>query len=227
MISHDHKCIFIHIPKCAGTSVESALGHFDGHSGRGGQDHRSMRMIEKPSLSIYTLFSKENIKEYLKGVAYQNHIKTPNPKNKTVVTKKQYNEYFKFTIVRNPWARAFSWYKNVMRDEIHQKNLKITSEITLNHFLKCHAGKGMIRPQTYWLKNYRGDINFDYIGRFETLPATFKAIKQHLNLSQISFPHKIRGDSEDYKTQYDQESIELIRDVYREEIELFGYSFNN
>ena len=34
MISHQHKCIFIHIPKCAGTSIEfffkhnaAALGH--------------------------------------------------------------------------------------------------------------------------------------------------------------------------------------------------------
>ena len=25
-ISHTHRCIFIHIPKCAGTSVETALG---------------------------------------------------------------------------------------------------------------------------------------------------------------------------------------------------------
>ena len=26
MISHKHKCIFIHISKCAGTSIEYALG---------------------------------------------------------------------------------------------------------------------------------------------------------------------------------------------------------
>ena len=26
MISHKHKCIFIHIPKCAGSSIETAFG---------------------------------------------------------------------------------------------------------------------------------------------------------------------------------------------------------
>ena len=42
MISHKHKykCIFIHIPKCAGTSIEKALGHFELYNGRGRQDHR-------------------------------------------------------------------------------------------------------------------------------------------------------------------------------------------
>ena len=39
MISHKHQCIFVHIPKCAGTSIASALGHLDNHTGRGGQDH--------------------------------------------------------------------------------------------------------------------------------------------------------------------------------------------
>ena len=34
MVSHKHKCIFIHIPKCAGTSIEEALGHFDGYRGK-------------------------------------------------------------------------------------------------------------------------------------------------------------------------------------------------
>ena len=35
MISNDYRCIFIHIPKCAGTSIEDALGHLDNHPGRG------------------------------------------------------------------------------------------------------------------------------------------------------------------------------------------------
>ena len=66
MISHKHTFIFIHIPKCAGTSIESAFGHFDGFSGRGGQDHRSFRMIEKPIVSLNSLSSVENIKEIVK-----------------------------------------------------------------------------------------------------------------------------------------------------------------
>ena len=47
MISHRHRCIFIHIPKTAGTSIEERLA--DG-SLRGRQDHRSIRNLENSLL---------------------------------------------------------------------------------------------------------------------------------------------------------------------------------
>ena len=57
MISHKYKFIHIHIPKCAGTTIEKALGHFDGHKGRNGQDHRTIRMLEQPFLRINSIKS--------------------------------------------------------------------------------------------------------------------------------------------------------------------------
>ena len=71
MISHKHKCIFIHIPKYAGTSIEQALGHFDNYSGRGGQDHRSIRVIEQPLITPHTFSSKENIVEVVLRLRYK------------------------------------------------------------------------------------------------------------------------------------------------------------
>ena len=156
---------------------------------------------------------------------YYNYKKVANKKNKITVTKEQYEKYFKFAVVRNPWDRAFSWYKNVMRDKIHKKNQGITSDLTFNQFLKINIGKGMLRPQTYWLKNYKGLIPLDYIGRFETLQDTFTKIKEHLNLPEIEFPHKKKGSGEDYRSMYDEESIAHVKNVYHEDIQLFGYTF--
>lgn len=71
MISHKYKCVFIHIPKCAGTSIESALGHLDNHVGRGGQDHRTIRMIEKPLFTPRIFSSRENLYEVLRRIKHQ------------------------------------------------------------------------------------------------------------------------------------------------------------
>lgn len=226
MVSHKHECIFIHIPKCAGTSIETALGHFDGHTGRGGQDHRTIRMIEKPILKFATFSDKENILEVLRRTR-DSFKEAENPKNKISVTSEQYQSYFKFSFVRNPWARAFSWYKNVNRDEIHQKSLGLNEMISFKEFLKRFAGEGMLRPQTYWLKNFEGKIDLDFIGRFENLEEGFGEVAKRLNMQELSLPHKIKGSSKDYRDYYDDDSIQIVQKVYKEEIELFGYSFKD
>ena len=69
MISHKYKCIFIHLPKCAGTSIESALGHFE-NLRPGVQDHRSIRMIEKPFITPRAFSSQENIIEVLRRLKF-------------------------------------------------------------------------------------------------------------------------------------------------------------
>ncbi len=201
------------------------LGHLDNYVGRGGQDHRSLRMLEQPYIKPDILFSKENMIEILRRYRYENYKKILNKRSKYKVTKEQYNDYYKFTIVRNPWARAYSWYKNVMRDDIHIKNHKIVGRISLNVFLKEFAGKGHLKPQMYWIKNFNGSIPLNFIGKFENLSEDMNTVFKKLNIKNTSLPHKLKGETDDYRIHYDQESIEIIQEVYEEEIELFKYKF--
>jgi hypothetical protein len=225
MILHEHKCIFIHIPKCAGTSIELALGHLNDPEERGAQDHRSIRMIEMPAITLGTFSSKENILEIARRVRHQYVGKDTNPRNKFTVTKEQYDSYFKFTFIRNPWSRAFSVYVNVMRDKFHQKEYGITNQISLNAFLKLAVGKGFLRPQLYWMRDFNGCIPFDYIGRFENLAEDFRQICMRLGMAGLALPHENKGMSQDYRDYYDGASKDMILRAYKEEIDRFDYSF--
>ncbi len=224
MISHQYKCIFIHIPKCAGTSIEKALGHFDEYEGRGRQDHRSMRQIENSFASS----GPGSLKDFMRRILPIGRFKkrpSRNPKNDLVVTREQYDEYYKFTIIRNPWARAHSWYKNMMRDPLHHVKYGVTADLSFGDFLRDHAGKGLLKPQTWWLKSLDGSINLDHVGRFETLQDDFRRACEAMGISGIELPHILKGSAGGYKEHYDDESVELIATIYKEEIELFDYSF--
>jgi len=225
MISHKYQCIFIHIPKCAGTSIESVMGHLDDFDGRHGQDHRSIRVIQQPLFKSSSVSSMENISELLRRGKIHYINKEKNARNEYKLTEKQYRDYYKFTIVRNPWARAYSWYKNVMRDEIHLKKLNITNDTSFNVFLKKFAGKGLLKTQLYWIKDFEGNVPMDYIARFENLSEDISNIFRNLGLDNLSLPHKLKGAEDDYRNFYDEESIAIIEGVYGDEIALFGYSF--
>lgn len=221
MISHEFKCIFIHIPKTAGTSIEKKLGLFPEHgSKRGLQDHRTIAEIEPLTI-------KQTLSRACPGNA---EWLWPNIKNRircgNEIAPKQFNAYYKFTVVRNPWGRAFSWYRNVMRDPHHKKTLQLPSNCTFKEFVTRHLTGPIMRPQTSWLKDTSGNLAMDFIGRFENLENDFSVICQRLGFDNSDLPKVMMGDGSDYTKYYDEQSAEIIAKRYAEEIALFSYRFD-
>ena len=169
MISHEYKCIFIHIPKTAGSSIEKKLGLFE-NIGPGVQDHRTFREIEPFHVNhLIHLGRQDNAYLLLKKVNnYRRHYINP--------SGDEFKTYFKFTFVRNSWSRVFSWYKNVLRDEVHRKGLGVSEDCILKDFLKTTMNKWGLKSQLYWIQDHKGRMNMDFIGHFENLNEDFKGL---------------------------------------------------
>jgi hypothetical protein len=217
VISHKHQCIFIHIPKAAGTSIEKKLGLFEKPS-RDSQDHRTLAEIQPLSLhDAKRPLSYETTHAFYRKIIGQKE-------GRIFPTQVQYDSYYRFSFIRNPWSRVFSWYRNVFADPIHQKTYGVDQNCTFDTFVHEHLEQWALHPQLYWLRDRQGQIPYDFIGKFENLYADAATAFKSLGLDP-DLPKLNMGTGESYQTYYNQTTKTIVAQKYAEEIEMFGYYF--
>jgi hypothetical protein len=137
---------------------------------------------------------------------------------------------YTIAFVRNPWDRVSSSYRYRLKV---RKNNTNNIEIDFKSWVKkvfqerdprYYDYPKMLMPQTNWLKDELGDINIDFIGRFETIEEDFEALCKKLGV-QLDLPHLNKTKQVPYQDYYDKETMEIVADYFSEDIETFGYSF--
>ncbi|MCV3430648.1 sulfotransferase family 2 domain-containing protein [Campylobacter lari] len=196
---HDkYKCIFIHVPKVAGSSIERVIYQTD---------------------------------RWLVG-----HVKAS---DYVKIDKNKFENYFSFGFVRNPYDRVVSayhylkndspdpcdieWGKLNIRDlEFEEFVLKLQDEefkqkiLTKNHF----------SFQYEYLCDENTNVLVDFIGRFEQLNSDFKKILNILNRKD-SLIHVNKSKHCDYKDYYNCETYKIIREIYKNDFEIFDYDLED
>jgi hypothetical protein len=217
MISHEHQCIFIHIPKTAGSSVEYKLGNIN-IPNLGSQDHRTIRDIEP----IYGLRALRLLSRKRAGVSRKHYLPNLLGFGKYVISPELYKNYHKFTIVRNPWERVWSWYKNTMRSSIH--GIKPCS---FDDFLILHENNWALRPQLWWIVDHFNEIAVNQIIRFENIDTECEKLFRKLGFEDNSLLHLLDGEGalNHYRENYSERARDLVTRRYAREINLFDYKF--
>ena len=155
MVSHEYKFIFIHIGRTAGCSIERTL--CNNYCGNESQ-------LTMNKWVLYT-GSEEFVKKHPKTQA--GHWI---PKEiKSFFGEKIYNEYFKFTVVRNPWQRMLSQFKKT-QDKKNGMSFKgwIHKSFVLND---RNMDERFYKPCKWWI-----DGGVDYIIKYENLDEDFSKL---------------------------------------------------
>lgn len=154
----------------------------------------------------------------------------------------QQQTYNKFAFVRNPFERIVSCYKHkILRVRMQSQTEQIPYlfkkflplESTFAEFINvisrvpdCHAEQHF--KSQYAILYERERLLPDWVGRFETLAASWAEIAQKYQFEQAlpklrSTAH-LCGIPQDYRTYYTRPLVKLVYRRYQKDIEAFGYA---
>ena len=145
---------------------------------------------------------------------------------------KEWNNYFKFSSVRNPWDKVVSQW--TMEKQRYGNSFKKT----FKEFVKYPQGFPL-QPQLWFLseprivkdqeiKKYIKE-NYNFIIKFENLDSDFKKLCNLIDISYQPLLQKYHSQdvrkSRPYQEYYDTETKDIVSRIYDIDIEYFGYEF--
>lgn len=130
-----------------------------------------------------------------------------------------WDEYFKFGFVRNPWERELSNYF------YNSGKLKPPEDISFKEWLNINLRKdGLIDNHNIPQCDYLTDV--DYIARFENYAEEVKYLFNRIGVP-MSQPlmHLFKTEHKPYWEYYDDADIMKVHQWYEKDIEMYNYEF--
>ena len=203
MIFHQYHCIFVHIPRCGGTSIEDAIWH------------------PPQKRTVADLWAGYDKNPYQTGGLqhlFATHIR------QEVGTV--FERYWKFAFVRNPWDRVISQYLYTLRQRSDLRDLlDLPAEAPLDLYLSRLTAREHVQwaPQRPFI--YDGDtLLVDFVGRFERFAEDAHRTFKRLGVTK-PLPHAKRSRRRHYHHYYDTTTRDLVAEIYADDIATFGYEF--
>lgn len=207
MISHRLRCIFVHIPKTGGTSIEDVI--WPG---------------ERTEAELWAGFVTPMRNRYQTGGLQ--HLLAR--QIRTEVGETLFASYFKFAIVRNPWDKIVSQYAYMQRRPDLRQYIGLREDAPLDDYLDRIAVSDHVQwmPQLCFVKDDDGTDLVDVIGRYETLAADAARIFDRLGLPGPDLPHLNRSERDpDYRGYFNAQTRATVARLYGADIDHFGYRF--
>ena len=221
-INFDLKCIFIAIPKTGTTSVRNQIR----------QKNYTSPYISNPHLNIMQV--RDLIYPYLLRQSLGGNKKFP---TKGVISDSEirnealniFNNFYKFSAVRNPWARAISLY---FRNEGVETSDKIDfSEFCEKHLYASDTCKHptLHKNQFDWLSDENGCLLMNYIYKIEEFEKAIieiaESTKNRVLLKDLRLNSNPKSKSSKYMEMYDERTKKIIQKTFEKDIDYFKYTF--
>jgi hypothetical protein len=240
VISHKYKFIFIKTAKTGGTSVELLLNQICGEKDicspvtkwnkwergviRPGEESQQPRnakglfcprpCLHRPWRSGLGFRFKSEFREFIHGWKFRSHMSAIDIRAR--LGKKKWDEYYKFTIDRNPWDKAVSAYFFAQRNKKHEMLFE-------DWIQKNHPGV------TIDFYSIDGKIAADRVIEYANLETELRETLHELGVNDIPNLTNAKGGFRPKNKNYREVHSDFTRDyvgrICAREIKAFNYKF--
>lgn len=206
IVSHLHRCIFVAMPKTGTHSVRQAL-----------REHLGPDDIEQVGLFVEKRFPFDAIAQIRHGHLSVRQVR---PYLGDAIC----DSYCKFTFVRNPFDRFVSYCAFMTRQHgAFDRDPQGTMRRIL--FEMRPMDHVHFQPQYTLLTNDAGEIEMDIVGRVERMQDDYDAICARVGIPSRALDKVNSSRRGDYRQYYDQALIDGVAELYRGDLDRFGYTF--
>jgi hypothetical protein len=215
LLSHKYNFLFVHIAKTGGTSVRDAL--------------QKLRWRDPYYIPQFIASKLSGLVRHEAGIKMPRHAKVICAKE--MLPQEYFDRLFKFAFVRNPWDLQVSSFHHIRRERPRLMEGRDDFETFLRWKFdperpyQYHIDTS-IELQSDYLIDLHGKVVINFIGHYENLQEDFNHVCEKIGISPFQLPHKRKAaDRSDYRKYYTDETVQLVADHFRRDVEILKYTF--
>jgi hypothetical protein len=205
IISAQHRFIFVAIPKTGTHAVRQAL-----------REHMGPQDMEQVGLFV-------NRKLPVPELAKIGHGHLSLQQVRPYFRPGDFEAFFKFAFVRNPFDRFISYCAFITREH---GQFEQDPRAVMRHFIANPAWQHILfQPQHSFVTDADGKLLTDYLGRVEEMQQSYDAAAEKIGIPSRPLERVNASRRRDYRDYYDQALIDGVAKLYARDLDLFGYEF--
>lgn len=214
IISPGRQYIFVHIPKTGGTALSAAL------EARARAD--DILIGDTPK----ALKRRGRVKKLQARGRLWKHATLADIEG--LVPQAEFERYVIFTLVRNPWDRAVSYYHWLRAQSWDHPAVRLAKAQPFSAFLNApETVQSLLTPYRAYVSDSTGQDRATFYVRLETLDADLAPIWAHLGFDLSPIARRNASErGRDYRAYYSERDAELMAKMAAEDIARFGYRFD-
>lgn len=150
-----------------------------------------------------------------------------------VVGKKNWDNAYKFAFVRNPFSKLVSTYNHFPKnDRFQMKSNPIPFDDWIDKLFgerkdpNYYFSVKFFQAQSDWLKGHDNKISLNKVAKHENIQEEFAEILSTIGID-APLPHLNSSKKVDYRSYYSDKSYNLVKRWHQEDLDNFGYNFDN